>query len=296
MARPAPGADRSVAVLELLADHPDERFTLSEVARRCGLNKATAHALLSALTSHGILLRHPEEKRYSLGPRLVAIGDAASNGYTAVDFAPSVLGRLAADTGLRASAVRLDDDVISVIARAGAGADTDAPLPRLPHIPPLGVLFMAWADEPSKEAWLARAPASEVVGQLLEALPNIRHHGFAVTTASDEWRRLTAGGDERLSHDQLRQLLAEVGRKGTFLAELEPRQRYRVADVAAPVFRADGRVELAVAASAPPSRPDGIEMSGAEAMELGERVVEAAQELTFAVHGRRPAPQGTAAV
>jgi DNA-binding IclR family transcriptional regulator len=192
--------------------------------------------------------------------------------------------------------VRLDDDVISVIARAGAGADTDAPLPRLPHIPPLGVLFMAWADEPSKEAWLARAPASEVVGQLLEALPNIRHHGFAVTTASDEWRRLTAGGDERLSHDQLRQLLAEVGRKGTFLAELEPRQRYRVADVAAPVFRADGRVELAVAASAPPSRPDGIEMSGAEAMELGERVVEAAQELTFAVHGRRPAPQGTAAV
>ena len=81
MARPAPGADRSVAVLELLADHPDERFTLSEVARRCGLNKATAHALLSALTAHGILLRHPEEKRYSLGPRLIAIGDAAHRGY-----------------------------------------------------------------------------------------------------------------------------------------------------------------------------------------------------------------------
>ena len=128
MARPAPGADRSVAVLELLADHPDERFTLSEVARRCGLNKATAHALLSALTAHGILLRHPDEKRYSLGPRLVAIGDAARRGYTAVDFAPPVLGRLAADTGL--SATRL--------AAGGRRHRRDRPRGRRGHRPRTG--------------------------------------------------------------------------------------------------------------------------------------------------------------
>ena len=186
MARPAPGADRSVAVLELLADHPEERFTLSEVARRCGLNKATAHALLSTLTAHGILLRHPDEKRYSLGPRLVAIGDAALRGYTAVDFAPSVLARLAAATGMRATAMRLEDDVISVIGRAVNGqVDDVGPMPNLPHIPPLGALFMAWTDDPSIEAWLARAPASEVVGRVLEALPCIREHGFATTLASD---------------------------------------------------------------------------------------------------------------
>jgi DNA-binding IclR family transcriptional regulator len=288
MARPAPGADRSVAVLELLADHPEERFTLSEVARRCGLNKATAHALLSALTAHGILLRHPEEKRYSLGPRLVAIGDAASNGYTAVDFAPSVLGRLAADTGLRTAAIRLDDDTLTVIARAGVGTDLDAPLPRLPHIPPLGALFMAWSDEPSTEAWLARAPAGEVVGRLLEALPTIRRLGFAVTLWSEDWHSLWASGAPRPSHDELRALLGEVGRKGPLLSDVDVRSSYRVHDVAAPVFRADGRVELAVAAATPPSRPEGIEMSGAEVMALGDRVMGAAQELTFAVHGRRP--------
>src|SRR5690606_6335189 len=86
VARPAPGAERTVAVLELMAAHPDERCTLSEVARRCGLNRATAHALLSALTARGVLVRHPDEKRYSLGPRLVAIGEAARRGYTAADF------------------------------------------------------------------------------------------------------------------------------------------------------------------------------------------------------------------
>lgn len=291
MARPAPGADRSVAVLELLADHPDERFTLSEVARRCGLNKATAHALLSALTAHGILLRHPEEKRYSLGPRLVAIGDAAARGYTAIDFAPTVLGRLADDTGLRTAAIRLDDDALSSIVRAGPENGYEAPSPRLPAIPPLGALFMAWADEPSIEAWLARAPASEVVKHVLDALPVIRRQGYAVTLASPEWQRMGGGGENQPDHNELRGLLAEAGRRGVFVTEIEERRPYAVAEVAAPVFRADGRVELAVTAAAPPARPDGVRLSGTEVAQLGARVVAAAQELTFAVHGRRPPPR-----
>jgi DNA-binding IclR family transcriptional regulator len=286
MARPAPGADRSVAVLELLADHPDERFTLSEVARRCGLNKATAHALLSALTAHGILLRHPEEKRYSLGPRLIAIGDAAHRGYSAIDFAPYVLGRLAKDTHLRATAARIEGDAITVIARAGVG--DEPPPPRLPAIPPLGALFMAWSDEPTIEAWLARAPASEVVGHVLEALPAIRERGYAVTRATPERRRLMGPEAVRLSHDEVRALLAEFGRQGAMIVELEPGASYPVANVAAPVFRADGGVELAVVASAPTDDEDGVPMTGAKVAALGSRVVAAAQELTFAVHGRRP--------
>jgi DNA-binding IclR family transcriptional regulator len=287
MARPAPGADRSVAVLELLADNPDERFTLSEVARRCGLNKATAHALLSALTAHGILLRHPDEKRYSLGPRLIAIGDAAHRGYSAVDFAPYVLGRLAEDTHLLAAAARLEGDAVSIIARAGPGA-TDEPPPRLPAIPPLGTLFMAWSDEPTIEAWLARAPASEVVGHVLEALPAVRQRGYLVTRATPEWQRLVRGAAGALSHDEMRALLADLGRHEALVTSIDAGASYPVANVAAPVFRADGGVELAVNAVAPVGVEQGVMLTGAEVEQLGARVVAAAQDLTFAVHGRRP--------
>ncbi len=135
VARPAPGAERSVAVLELLAAHPDDRFTLSEVARRCDLNKATAHALLSTLSERGVLLRHPEEKRYSLGPVLVSIGEAARRGYSAVDFVRPTLHALARDTGLWARAWVVEGDHISVVADAGrppglSAGQAGAPAPR----------------------------------------------------------------------------------------------------------------------------------------------------------------------
>jgi hypothetical protein len=49
MARPAPGTERTVALITFLADHSGRSFSLSELARRLQLDKATAHATLAAL-------------------------------------------------------------------------------------------------------------------------------------------------------------------------------------------------------------------------------------------------------
>ena len=309
MARPAPGADRSVAVLELLASHPDERFTLSEVARRCELNKATAHALLSALSERGVLLRHPDEKRYSLGPRLIAIGDAARRGYTAVDFLPAVLDGLAAGTGLWARAWQMAGDNIACVAQAGVPSGRGpAATVRLPLVPPVGALFMAWSDEPTVEAWLARAPAVDAVQPAFDALPAIRARGFAVTLASREWCALSepwAGGDgsggaghtdrsggaERndrpgsaLGPQVQRTLLLAVARQALLVPELDDLRAYRPADIAAPVFGSTGLVELAVSVSG----LGDTEMTGADLRALGGRVAAAADDLTAAVCGRHP--------
>jgi DNA-binding IclR family transcriptional regulator len=295
MARRAPGADRSVAVLDLMATHPDERFTLSEVARRCDLNKATAHALLSALADHGVLLRHPAEKRYSLGPRLVAIGDAARRGYTALDFLPPLLDRLAARAGYVARAWQRQDDQVTVVAQSPPRRVEHDEV-RLPLIPPVGALFMAWSDSPSVEAWLARAAAAEAVRPALDALAALRRLGFAVTLATPEWRALTeprppgssagadADADREAPGDEVRRLLAAVARQRVLAVDVDPAATYLPAEVAAPVFSATGRVELALAVTV----PAGMDLTGAQVLVLGREVGAAADELTAAVRGQRP--------
>ena len=289
MARPAPGADRSIAVLDLLASHPDERFTLSEVARRCDLNKATAHALLSALADHGVLLRHPAEKRYSLGPRLVAIGEAARRGYTALDFLPPLLDRLATSTGYGARAWQRQDDHMAVVAQSPRRVEGGEV--RLPLTPPVGALFMAWSDSPSVEAWLARAPAAEVVRPALDALPALRRMGFAVTLATPEWRALTeprptlsAPAGSEAPGDELRRLLGAVAHQRVLAADIDPAATYLPAEVAAPVFSATGRADLGLALTV----PAGVDLNGARVLALGREVAATADELTEAVRGQRP--------
>jgi DNA-binding IclR family transcriptional regulator len=290
VARPAPGADRSVAVLELLAGHPNERFTLSEVARRCDLNKATAHALLSTLSEHGVLLRHPQEKRYSLGPRLVAIGEAARRGYSAVDFVPAVLEDLSAGTGKWTRAFVRAGDRVEVVAQARAPSDVDRSRDVvLPLVAPIGVLWMAWSDAPTVEAWLARAVIGAAVRPALDVLPVVRRNGFAVTLASPEWRALSEPSHSRATREdpepgEVRALLAALGRRPVLVSGIDDRSSYQVGEVAAPVFGMSGAVELTVAVSG----LDRRELRGDELRALAERVKAAGDDLTTAIRGRRP--------
>jgi DNA-binding IclR family transcriptional regulator len=289
MARPAPGAERSVEVLELLAAHPDQRFTLSEVARRCKLNKATAHALLSALSERGVLLRHPEEKRYSLGPVLVTIGEAALRGYTAVDFVGPTLRRLARDTGLWARAWAVDGDHIGVVEDAGRPPGVAAGGPfRLPLVPPLGALGMAYADAATVEAWLARAPAAKGAAAAAAALPEIRRHGFVVTVATPEWRALTGSARRPLravvdeDASPVRALLAAAAHQPLLLADLAGAST-NPAEIAAPVFGRAGVVVLALSLT---TLTDEAVPSD-RVRQLATALVTAADELTTLVGGTR---------
>lgn len=297
MARPSPGAERVVAVLEFMAARPDERFTLSELARGCDLNKATAHALLTELAARGVLLRHPDEKRYSLGPRLVPVGTAAQRGYQAQDFTPGVLRRLASSTGLATAAVASEPhgDHATIVSRADPDGAVPVPV-RWPLVPPNGAVFYAWADEPSVEAWLARSPAITSVQQALTALQAARRLGVVIGAAIPEWYRLTAllserpavqvvAGGEAANGNQsaLRDALWHLARSSPLITDVDPDATYRAAYIAAPVFDQEGAVILAVVAGSEPARP----RTGRELATLVDRVVAAADELTETSHGRK---------
>lgn len=277
-----------MAVLELLAAHPDERFTLSEVARRCGLNKATAHALLSALSERGVLLRHPEEKRYSLGPVLVSIGDAARRGYTALDFVGPTLRHLARDTGLWARAWVVDADHIGVVEDAGRPPGHAAGPVRLPLVPPLGALAMAYADAATVEAWLARAPVAEGAAAAAAALPEIRRHGFVVTLATPEWRALTGSARRPLGAvidadaPPVRALLAAAAHQPLLVADITVGST-NPAEIAAPVFGHAGAVTLALSLTTLADEA----MPSDRVRQLAAALVVAADDLTTMVGGLR---------
>jgi DNA-binding IclR family transcriptional regulator len=77
--RPAPSVSRVVSLLNLLGEREGDFLTLSDIARELGLNKATAHGILTALTEATYIVRHPQDKGYTLGPGIVRVGRAASS-------------------------------------------------------------------------------------------------------------------------------------------------------------------------------------------------------------------------
>lgn len=163
MARRSPAVERCVAVLNHLAASPNEQFTLSELARTLELNKATAHALLATLADEQYVLRDPDSLAYSLGPALIAVGTAARATYPAARLAEAPMERLSEDLDLSCIAsqalIRGDgDDEIVILAAAGSrrpfGVNIQ-PGQRMPLVPPLGSVFVAWAGDEEIDRWLA---------------------------------------------------------------------------------------------------------------------------------------------
>jgi DNA-binding IclR family transcriptional regulator len=292
VARPSPGVARVVSVLDFLADHPEEAYTLSELCRQVDVNKATAHALLGELTDAGYLVRDPVDKTYALGPRLLAVGMAAGHSErTLVNRARPHMRRLATDLDVRcvASTVRGDDIVILEV------AGRDRPFRtilqsghRVPCAPPIGTVFMAWAPERDIERWLARAgddlPAA-TRSLYLDALAAVRRRGCAYSLDGHARARLErAIADSRPLQDAVR----ELGQEAYLVVDdLDPGENHAISHVAAPVFGPDGQFLLALTAYDLP-----VPMTGTEIERLTARVRAAADDATQAIGGTKPSHDG----
>jgi len=296
MARPAPGADRVVRVLDFLAAHPDERFTLSELARRLDLNKATAHALLVTLTDSGYLLRHPTEMSYGLGPALIGLGSAAQGRFPAVDFARDVMRSLSDELGLEVLASAAVDWEIVILARAGPFLPFGASVPlgqRLPIVPPLGSVFVAWADDAGVDEWLQRVgpdAAAPELAQHRSSLAAIRERGYAVALEADARAQLgdalaRLAGDARPAQVRgvIEDVIAELGHEEYLLGEVDRKVSYRVNTMGAPVFGPGGDVVLALFLVGFRGR-----LTGSEIEDHGERLLRATRDVTKSIHGTAP--------
>ncbi len=256
MPRRALSATRAADVLNFLAAHPDESFSYSQIAQRLGINLASTHNLLIALNECGYLKRGPNDRRFSLGPALVAIGDAALRGHRAIEETRRAMRELSREQGTETLAfVRAGTDAFCV-ARAGPSAGPGRTVQvgqRIPMMAPLSSVFFAWAAEDEIERWLLRggAPRREQKRQR-EILRQVRERGYSVALEVAGRRQLgdllVALAENPRSESlprEMREIIHELGLGPYQLAE-ESRAPLRISTLTAPIFDAHGQVDLSL--------------------------------------------------
>jgi DNA-binding IclR family transcriptional regulator len=257
MPRPALAATRALAVLDYLAAHPTDEFTLSDLAEALEVNVSSMHAVLAVLTEEGYVVRAPRRRTYSLGPSVVALGSGALERHPAIDHARDEARRLSEELDLGVAITAIAGDDIVFLARVGEHRAREVAVhvgQRIPLVPPLGAVFVAWLDD---EPWLARAHDR---AQMQALLDGVRARGWAVSL-------------ERGSVDDL---VADLARPRST-------RTYDVVMIAAPVFgpRGDALVAMTLLGLEPG-------LTAAQIASYGERVRDAGLVATRRSGGRAP--------
>jgi DNA-binding IclR family transcriptional regulator len=296
MSRPALSASRAIEMLNLLAAHPTEDFTLSDIAELLAINAASTHAVLTVLTEAGYLVRHPRRKTYALGPGLVAAGTAALEHHPAIDAARDESRRLSRELGMEVAVTAAAGSDIVFLARSGRPQARGLPVhpgQRVPLTPPLGTTFLAWADEVDVITWLQRAPVSTIPAELEHyraALDVVRRRGYSIGLEASARKGLGDSLDHLADEPRaegvrtaIAESIAELGHAPYQLEHVDTEGCYDVSTIAAPVFDASGTVPLSITlVGLPPAT------SGRDVLAYGERVRDCGLIVTKQTHGSVP--------
>jgi len=170
--------DKSVAILAAVSEQPS---SLSELTRRTGIPRATAHRLAVALEVHRLLARDAEG-RFVAGPRLAEF--AAASADPLLERAAEVLAWVRDHCGESAQLYRRDgrDRVCVAAAERATGLRTTVPLgARLPLTAGSGAqVLCAWEDPEALQALLPQAEFSE------RSLAEVRRRGWAQSIGQRE--------------------------------------------------------------------------------------------------------------
>jgi DNA-binding IclR family transcriptional regulator len=296
MERRSPPTERVIRLLDLLALRPSEGLSLSELARRLDISKATGLGITSALTRAGYLMRDEDTKTYTLGPALLGLGRAASEGFTSLALARSEIRQLNQEVGLAASVATLVDDKIVLLDRTGPHGELDRmlqPGQRYPYTPPSGLVLAAWLRDDGIEQWLADYPEVSMDASLdhLRALvDSARDLGFIIERMSD----ISVGALTVLAgldgHDipapavnAIANMVSSLADRHYVARDLRPSRRYEVTFVTSPSFDVAGRPDLLLGLLVFRTNITYDELIG-----YGEAVRGAAARVTAQTGGRHP--------
>lgn len=270
-----------MAVITLLTERGDDGATLSEIADTLGQSRATFVHVLAALAGGGFVVRRPVDRRYHLGPALIAPGQAAAARFPALGETRIAIEDLSRSLGYAVFAFARDGDHARLV---DAVWDLRRPSPALrvgdllPIEPPLGSVFVAWSGAEETASWLDRGPDSPATRTALqERLDVARTQGYVIELRPPqqllhELVRLLGRGQQLRRAERIRPTASGME---AYLAEhIVARGRYEVSTVSVPVVGRDGAVTMALNLFG-----FGDSVSGRELERLGRATRRAADRL-----------------
>jgi flavin reductase (DIM6/NTAB) family NADH-FMN oxidoreductase RutF len=213
-----------------------------------------------------------------------------------LDRARGEMERVATDLHLECLAVTVVRDEIVTIGSAGQAygqGPTDRIGQRMPFVPPLCSVFVAWAGEDAITSWLANLDpqmSAEDAEQYRRMVATVRARGWSIALAARPHiafelalAKLSVGAPTEAQQQAVREAAINVGHSSHEPPELLPDTPYRVRNISAPVFDESGAVVLMLTLI-------GLR----KVLEVGEierhrdRLLVATNRVTRALGGRQP--------
>lgn len=287
---------RVMDVLNFLAAHPTDAFSLTEIARHIGLTNGSAHRILTTLANGMFLTRNEKHRTYSLGLGLVAIGQASIERHRGIEIARHHIARLGAELGVQCSINTVAHDEIVVLAKEGT-AQSQLGLTRVgerrPLVPPVGISHVAWSGEDVIAGYVEKARpllSKAMLQRLIDTFPLVRNRGFALAAKGP---RAGKGHDATwLPMDQVRDA-AYWNAVAAMIGELTPGEiqvfdiseavKSGVSYISVPIFSPERKVAFQLVASGLPR-----DLTAPDIERNVERLTAAAASITIEIHGRAP--------
>ena len=196
MARSTPAVRYAAEMLEFLADDPRSEYTLSEIARAIGHNKASCSGILHTMEQSGLVSRHPIRKRYSVGPALIRLGAAANERYRVIGVASAEVTKLAKELGVEWNiSAPIGGSIVELAASYHRvplfGLDVGQ---KVPFVAPVGAVYIAWSSDEEIDEWIQRAdsgpPDDAQRERHRQSAQAIRIRGYSVGIQSDVYAKI----------------------------------------------------------------------------------------------------------
>ncbi|HEX7871752.1 MAG TPA: MarR family transcriptional regulator [Sphingobium sp.] len=272
MSRSSPGVGRVVSIINFIADHPGQSFTLTDIVRALRLSRATCHALLGGLVEAGYLFR-ASDKSYVLGPALIAMGETAKAHFSATQVAQPEMRLLADRYDAICALCTLEGGDAVIVERASAYSHVGNATVRGAHLPLLAQfasVFFTWSSTTDITTWLDAldpAPRQDQRDALFEGVDVLRTRGFGVAVRSESSASIVSSMEREASWTTLDSSMQP-------LFAIDPDADYLPAYVQAPIYDARRGVPFVIALSGFKNRLTGreVEAAGAHVREACDRI------------------------